>query len=193
VATSDLNRRSTLLIKREFQLGFIVRLVGLVLLGGVLGGILLYLGVGMELEALSYQVHRRPPEAESSILTLIVLVNGLAILLVSGAAAWITLYTLHRVAGPLTRLERIVRSIGEGHLDVSPALRHNDELQKFPAALSEMVQALAERVGRLRNAHQAMRRDLDGLPPDAEASEPLLALRKGLDEAEAVLAEFKTQ
>ncbi len=109
------------------------------MLGGVLAGILLYAAVTMELQALAFQIHRRTAEAESGILTWIVLANGLAILLVSGGAAWVTLYTLHRVAGPLRRLERIVQEIGDGNLDVSTSLRRNDELQEFPAALRRQV------------------------------------------------------
>lgn len=184
-------RRSNLLIKREFQLGFIARLVGLVVLGGVLAGILVYVAVGMELQALAFQVHRRAPEAQSAILSWIVLANGLAILLVSGAAAWVTLYTLHRVAGPLTRMESIVREIGDGDLTVSTRLRENDELQEFPAALSEMVASLATTVRGLRQAHQGLRREIEALPADPSTAEHSASLRERLQEAENLVAKFK--
>jgi len=180
-----------LLIKREFQLGFIARLVALIVLGGVLAGILLYVSVGMELQALAHQIHRRVPEAQSGILTWIVLANGLAVLLVSGAAARVTLYMLHRVAGPLTRLERVVSEVGAGNLDVSTGLRENDELREFPRALAEMVTSLATTVEGLRRAHSGLRSAVETLPEEPSTAERLAVIRDHLQEAEQAVARFR--
>jgi methyl-accepting chemotaxis protein len=187
-------KRRTVLIKREFQLGFIARLIGLVLLGGVLAGCGLWFAVGMELQAYSYRVHKLGSGAEGSVLVWIILVNGLMVLLVSGAAAWVSLYTLHRVAGPLARLEGVVRSIGGGNLDVVTTLRRNDEFQDFPVALGQMAASLAERVERLRVALRGVGEGIADLE-DGESRVPqvkLARLRDSLAAAESVSAEFRT-
>ncbi len=186
-----MERRRAILIKRQFQLAFIARLVGLVALGGLLGGIVLYSVLGLQLRTYSGQLSQLAPETQGKLLISIALVNGLVILMVSGAAAWVTVFTLHRVAGPLARLEQVVRAVGEGDLDIRTTLRERDELQEFPAALAKMVTLLTQRVLRLQRAHAAVRREVDALAAEKANPTRLEALRRELDEAEAVAAEFR--
>ncbi|GAG38055.1 unnamed protein product, partial [marine sediment metagenome] len=115
----------------------------------------------------------------------------LAILLVSLAAARVTLYMLHRVAGPLTRLERVVSEISAGNLNVSTSLRENDELREFPMALAEMVTSLATTVEGLRRAHSGLRSAVETLPEDPSTAERLAAIREHLQEAEKEVARFR--
>lgn len=184
-----MEKRRAVLIKRQFQLAFVARLVGLVTLGGLLGGIVLYSVLGLQLRTYSGQL---VSETQGDLLASIALVNGLVILLVSAGAAWVTIFTLHRVAGPLTRLEQVVRAVGEGDLTIRTSLRQRDELQEFPAALSNMVTQLTQRALRLREAHAGVRREIEALTPEQVSPTRLDAIRRELDEAEAVAAEFKT-
>jgi methyl-accepting chemotaxis protein len=55
----------------------------------------------------------------------------------------------HRIAGPLFKLEQLLRLIGQGDLTVECHFRKNDELAGLGDALNEMNAALRDRVGRL--------------------------------------------
>ena len=185
--------RRTVLIKRKFQLAFIARLVGLVVVGGVLGAVASYVVISMKLQSYSSQLQNLAPQLESSLLISVTLIDGLVILLVSAAVAWLTAYRLHRVVGPLVRLERIVRSISEGDLSVPVKIRRHDELQEFPQVLSHMVGTLTHRIHRIREAHAGLRAGFDDLADEQTGGNQarIDALRQKLEVAETVIAEFQ--
>lgn len=67
-------------------------------------------------------------------LTLLVLGIGLAGIMVT-----------HRVAGPIFKMKRLLRHVGEGHLVLREKLRKGDELQHFFEAFEGMVESLRAR------------------------------------------------
>lgn len=183
-------KRKILLINREFQVGFMARLAALVALGGLLSSIGLYLLAARELEAYSYRSHKFTPETREALLLEIAAVNGLAVVLVAAAGAWLALHSLHRVAGPMWRFERVVRSIAEGNLDVRTSLRQADELQDFAAALGHMTESLTTRIRRLREIHRQMHMLEGELRTSAERAPALDALQEQIAEAERMLSQF---
>lgn len=98
-------------------------------------------------------------------LTALVLVIGLAGIVVT-----------HRVAGPVFKMKRQLKEVGDGHLRVPSPLRRGDELVDFFEAFRDMVIHLRERqqseLDKLDNALA----QLEG-KASAEALEPLHALR----------------
>lgn len=68
-------------------------------------------------------------------LNLIFLVEGLVFLLVGG---YLTLRITHRIAGPLYRLERVIREEIDG-VPFEIKLRPGDEMQELAEALNELI------------------------------------------------------
>ena len=51
----------------------------------------------------------------------------------------------HRIAGPLPKIYRILREIGQGNFDQKLVLRKHDELKELADAINDMAQGLKER------------------------------------------------
>jgi nitrogen fixation/metabolism regulation signal transduction histidine kinase len=75
---------------------------------------------------------------------------------VGGLAAMVLLiglfgiYFTHKVAGPIFKMKRLIKQVGDGDLAVDARLRKGDELHDFFTAFAEMVEAL-----RARRKHEA--------------------------------------
>jgi hypothetical protein len=101
------------------------------------------------------------------ILVLVLLVMGVGI-----AGIVVT----HRVAGPIFKMKRQLRDVGEGHLKMPGKLRKGDELVHFFETFEHMVQSLRDRQqAEIEMLERAMQR-LEGQAPE-EAMKPLRDLR----------------
>jgi methyl-accepting chemotaxis protein len=68
------------------------------------------------------------------------LVGGLALMVV--LIGMLGIYFTHKVAGPVHKMKRLLKQVGEGSLHVDARLRRGDELQDFFDAFTEMVASL---------------------------------------------------
>ncbi len=69
------------------------------------------------------------------------LIGGLALLVL--AIGVLGIYFTHKVVGPVYKMKRLLKQVGQGNLRVDARLRKGDELQDFFEAFQEMVAALA--------------------------------------------------
>jgi len=107
----------------------------------------------------------------TSALTLLVVLIGLAGILVT-----------HKVAGPIHKMKRQIREVGEGHLRIPNKLRKGDELVDFFEAFETMVINLRSRQqGEIDKLEKA----IGTLEPKAEPGElePLYELRQEMKDA----------
>lgn len=70
-------------------------------------------------------------------------VGGLALMVV--LIGLFGIYFTHKVAGPVFKMKRLLKQVGEGDLTVEARLRKGDELQEFFEAFGSMVESLRER------------------------------------------------
>ena len=104
-------------------------------------------------------------------LTLLVVIIGFAGIMVT-----------HKVAGPIFKMKRQIREVGEGHLRIPNKLRKGDELIDFFEAFETMVINLRSRQqGEIDKLEQA----IASLEPKAEPGElePLYELRTEMKDA----------
>jgi nitrogen fixation/metabolism regulation signal transduction histidine kinase len=104
-------------------------------------------------------------------LTLLVVLIGFAGILVT-----------HKVAGPIFKMKRQIKDVGEGHLRIPNKLRKGDELVDFFEAFETMVINLRSRQqGEIDKLEQAIKT----LEPKAEPGEldPLYQLRQEMKDA----------
>jgi methyl-accepting chemotaxis protein len=97
------------------------------------------------------------------------LVAGLALMVV--LIGMLGIYFTHKVAGPVFKMKRLLRQVGEGSLRVEARLRKGDELQDFFDAFTQMIAGLRKferaQLDELESAMGALAR---GEKDDAAAS-----------------------
>jgi methyl-accepting chemotaxis protein len=74
------------------------------------------------------------------------LVGGLTLMVL--AIGLLGIYFTHKVAGPVFKMRRLLRQVGEGNLQVDARLRKGDELKSFFDSFTNMVAALRDRDAR---------------------------------------------
>ncbi|MBV9950200.1 MAG: hypothetical protein JOZ69_25390 [Myxococcales bacterium] len=70
------------------------------------------------------------------------LVGGLTLMVV--AIGLFGIYFTHKVAGPIFKMKRLLRQVGQGNLQMDDRLRRGDELRSFFDAFTRMVSGLRE-------------------------------------------------
>src|SRR5579872_4691352 len=108
------------------------------------------------------------------------LVGGLALMVV--LIGLLGIYFTHKVAGPVYKMKRLLKQVGEGDLRVHTRLRKGDELKDFFDTFTKMVSGLRDVEGRhLEEIEKAMAAIARG--EDAEASDLLGRTRDSMKHA----------
>src|SRR6478752_4559605 len=111
---------------------------------------------------------------------LITLTSTLSLLVVLIGFAGI--FVTHKIAGPIYKMKRQIREVGEGHLRIPNKLRRGDELVSFFDAFETMVVNLR---ARQQGEIDKLDRAITSLEPKAEPGElePLYQLRQEMRDA----------
>ncbi len=141
-------RRTHYFIKRKFQSIFIIKFCALVLLGSLIStGIIYYITKGTV--TTSFENLRLVIKSTADyILPAVLIATGIVAIVISIATIFLTLYTSHKIAGPLYRIEKELEKLEEGDLTVSIKLRSGDEIQylaeKLNASISNIRNSLSD-------------------------------------------------
>ena len=183
------NRRRQYYIKPSFQRRFILQFSGLLLIGCVAFGLSLYAYSSFAKTLTTAFVHSRLRVMSTADFLLPAL--GLLTLVVAGTltltAAIRFLFFSHQLAGPLYRLEKTAKTIGNGDLRLHVRLREGDEFQEFASSLDGMVTELRTQVQEIKEQTQRLRTLIQQasqsyvMPPDFMRE--LQATQDRLDEA----------
>lgn len=109
------------------------------------------------------------------ILPKLILTEAAILVLTFCLCVWFT----QRIAGPLHRMQRVTREIGEGDLTQVVMLRPSDELKELADSINLMTTGLSGRVRRLNEVVQGL--------------EQTRGAEAGLEPLKAILAEFKVE
>ena len=88
------------------------------------------------------------------------LVGGLALMVV--LIGLLGIYFTHKVAGPIFKMKRLLKQVGDGHLHVEARLRRGDELTDFFDTFTQMVQGLRQMESRQLQDVEAAIKALEG-------------------------------
>jgi len=141
-------RRRTVLVDPPFQF----RQLAPVLIGTVLGAIAGSAPV-MWSHVLTQQHGTADPMVQASPWLSVVCVALILVCLVRGQ-----IVHSHRIAGPVLRLRRALRQLGDGDLSVHARLREGDELQELSDAVTDASAALRAKVSDAQLAAASLRR-----------------------------------
>ncbi len=140
------NRRRNYYIKKEFQRNFILKFCILVLIGSAISGVIIY-GMSKTTVTTSFENLRLVIRSTADYILPAVFLSSIIVIVIIGiATVFITLFTSHRIAGPLYRIEKDVREIASGNLRQEFNLRNKDELKPIAEALNMTVHFLKDEI-----------------------------------------------
>ncbi len=96
------------------------------------------------------------------------LVGGLALMVV--LIGLLGIYFTHKVAGPVFKMTRLLKHVGDGHLHVDARLRRGDELVEFFDTFTQMVEGLRQMESRQLADVEAAIQALEGGSKDDVAA-----------------------
>jgi methyl-accepting chemotaxis protein len=163
-------KRRIYLVKKDFQLKFILKFC-LILLAGVIVSTGLLFFLSQDTLTSSFQDSRLQIKSTGlAILPAVIYTNLFALGLVILAAIIVILFITHKIAGPLFRLEKELIRIGNGDLTGRITLRERDQITEIADSINKAADKLHQKV-------QEIQADVDGAVTSAErlnAPEPLM-------------------
>lgn len=139
-------RRRILFIDKKFQTKFIVNFCALVVAAGLIMTVLLYLFT-MRSQTVSFVNSRVVVQTTADFLLPLLIQTVCAMMIIIGLATIaVTLLVSHKIAGPLYRLKKVVRLLGEGDFSNDFRIRRKDQLQDLASAFNDMIVKLRERL-----------------------------------------------
>lgn len=142
---SQIRRRKKYFIKPGFQSRLTAIFILIVIIVANIVGALIY-GFSVErLESKLVEESKLPVDGKQlgqELLPGVIIAELISIFVV----AFICIFVTHTIAGPVYRMERVARNIGEGDLTHFIKLRPKDELKDLADAMNEMTMGLRNKI-----------------------------------------------
>lgn len=189
------HRRRIYFIEKRFQANFILKFCALVAMGGLLTiGILYFLSHQSTTVAI---VNSRVLVKTTADFILPILVQTVVITMIitSLAAIVVTLFVSHKIAGPLYRLKKTMKELGEGNFSEDFKIRRLDQLQDLAAVFNSMLTKIRQVATELKDALSLLQDKLNNIPEDQmpEGRRPALRELKDISERlSKIIKYFKT-
>ncbi len=193
-------RRRNYFINRDFQVGFTIKFLILIVIEAILAiGLFMYLSRGTLTTGFIGSDFRIARTSEFFLPTL--LISNLIIIGITAIIGIaVLIYMSHRIAGPLYRFEKILTDIGRGDLTQRFKLRDNDQLSELSESITELTTTMDKRISDIKlRAHeltgllQEIQTTVPSGPPDSKELENLLReVSDNIQALEEVVNYFKT-
>jgi len=192
-------RRRRYLINRGFQAEFILKFCGLVALGCIIFGIMLYIFSSRTLTT-SFENSRLVIKSTADYLLPGLLFSGIIVGLITAAATSIViLFMTHRLAGPVYRFEKYIETIGLGDFSQDLKIRKKDQFQNLVTSFNKMtkdVRAQLLKIIELSNKLDSLIEELavtsrDDMPLRKDIEKIVSELKRDRQDLKKVIAFFK--
>ncbi len=153
-------RRKHYLIDKDFQISFIFKFCGIVILGSlIIGGVIFYLTQNSTTVAIENTKVIVKSTADF-ILPILALTVAVVALFSSIVLSIMALFISHRIVGPLYRLRKEIDLLKEGDLTKQFQVRSKDQLKDLAKSLADMSNILRKRHGELKKRSEQLRQFL---------------------------------
>jgi methyl-accepting chemotaxis protein len=181
----DFKRRSYF-IDKTFQTKFIVKFSLIVVIASLfIGGFLFFLlkhFTVVATENISSAALRTPPDF---IIPVVMETISIVIALAALSVIFLTVFTWHKIDGPLFRLNNEIKKLKDGDLKANFTIRSSDQLKELSTSLTEMSGSWAAR-------HSALKKKIGELKVSLQdTGESKEAVLKKINELEEILSYFK--
>ena len=144
------NRRSNYFIDKRFQSDFIFKFCILVITGSFISGLIIYLMSKSTLTTAFDNSRLTIKSTADFILPAVLLASTIVIVLIGLATVWVTIFTSHRIAGPLYRMTKDIEEVAGGNLKTRFSLRNHDELKRLAVSFDKMTESLRESIASIK-------------------------------------------
>ena len=178
-------RRRNYFIDKPFQTIFIVKFCIIVIISSfVIGASIFYLSTGFTTVAIE-NAHVIVKSTSDFMLPVVIETIILVTLFSAAAVILLTLFTSHKIAGPLYRLKVEIEKFKLGQLNASFRTRRTDQLQDLTESLAEMSRVLTEKHLGIKNRLSELKVSLEKPGADKDA------IMRKLNELETDISYFK--
>ncbi|MBL7131538.1 MAG: hypothetical protein ISS45_09090 [Candidatus Omnitrophica bacterium] len=144
-------RRSHYFIEKEFQAEFIIKFCSIVILASLIIGLLvIFLSQGSTTVTIE-NTRVLVKNTSDFIFPIMLQTLIIATVLSSLSVIILTLFTSHKIAGPLYRLKKEIELFKRGNLSPSFRIRSKDQLQGLANALSDLANSFKDKHKALRD------------------------------------------
>lgn len=157
------NRRRNYFIKKKFQCKVILRFCALVILGAVITGGCLYLMSANTVTTAFVNSRLSIVRTSDYILPILLGSSLISIAFISIATAVVIMFLSHRIAGPLFKIEKSVKEIGDGNLNLRINLRSTDEITEMAATINEMTKNIKDHMEGIKDRVDNLANQIDDL------------------------------
>ena len=182
-------------IDKDFQTKFILKFCGLVALGAVMTMLLLY-WLAHRATTVSIVSSRVTVMTTADFLVPLMIQTVIIVtVLVSIAAAAVTLFVSHKIAGPLFRFKQTFKELAGGNFSNQVRLRKGDQLIEVAGDFNHMIASVRGQVILARTTIESIKADLEAISEfNVEDSKrhQFLTLKKKVQDAEKAVNFFRT-
>ncbi len=146
-----MQQRKNYYIDKDFQKKFIIKFCLLVIIGTIICGALIYSMSQGTLTTVFENSRLRIKSTADFILPTVLSSSIIVIILVGLAAIFVTLYTSHKIAGPLYRIATDLNKVIAGDLTVKFSLRRHDQLQAMADNMDKAIAAIKGDIAELKD------------------------------------------
>jgi methyl-accepting chemotaxis protein len=163
------------MLKKAFEYKFVIKFVGSVTAGFFLILILLYLLSSPDGTPPFCNTISKILGTDDILIATFVLTGIIEILLITAVIVIISIFTSHKLAGPLFRLERVLEDFSKGDIKQKKIrFRKSDPFELIEATYNSAVEELTLKLKGVNNAYKNMNKAIEKLDGSAEAKKEFL-------------------
>lgn len=161
--TQDNNKRRIYLIDKKFQVNFIMRFCILVITGGLLTILGLYLLAGKAATVSFINTKVVVKTTADYLLPILFQTVAIVVIIVGLTTIFITLRVSHKIAGPLYRFKKVLEALGMGDFSSNFKIRHLDQLQDLADEFNAMITKTRAELKTLKDSFISLKDKLDNI------------------------------
>ncbi len=162
-AQDNYNKRRIYLIDKKFQLNFIFRFCTLVIIGGLLTILGLYLLAGQAATVSFVNTKVVVKTTADFILPILIQTVAIVVIIVGLATIFVTLRVSHKIAGPLYRFKKVMEALGMGDFSNNFKIRRLDQLQDLADEFNAMITKTRAELKTLKDSFASLKDKLDNI------------------------------
>ena len=152
-------RRRRFFLPHTSQLRLLILAQIILIMALLVSGYLFYKYMYVDLEEGFLTAHQRIGNTMDLLLPGLLLMCAVTVILALAA----NLFFTHRIVGPVYRMCKVLRDVGQGDLGQSVKFRDHDSLTELAHAANRMLDALSSQLGRLRSGIADVHEELKSL------------------------------
>jgi methyl-accepting chemotaxis protein len=151
------------MLKKAFESKFVIKFVGSVTAGFFIILILLYLLSSPDGTPPFFNTISKILGTDDVLIATFALTGMIEILLITAIIVFISIFTSHKLAGPLFRLERELNEFAEGNITQKIRFRDSDPFEKIETTYNNAIEELTLKLASLNKAYENMKKAIENL------------------------------